>query len=172
MAMLLTVFFVIAVLVIILLVWFYQKNQNVRHPIVADVNFDQPNVQKSPIYLAISPKYAHQTDRLMAQFALYHPDYEMIVVNDNHDFDIVLGDAPKGAHATAFNYATIKQSNQPLTGYLLTDNESALVFRDFLLSSPAQDILIDENFDTIEPYRSLSHAYFDTKNTAITPQSP
>lgn len=171
-AMLLTVFFVIVVLVAVLLVWFYQENQKVDHPIMTKIDPVHSNAKKTPVYLAISPNHLHKTDRLITQFAMYHPDYEVVIATDDISADVALDGSFANKNLPSFNYAMLRQSSQPLTGYLLTDNASALLFRDFLLSSPAQDILIDENFDTIEPYRYLSHTYFDTNNTAIAPQSP
>lgn len=164
----LTILGITGALIFALLVWSYQKNIKADHPIMADITLRSSSTNKIPIYITISPNYTYKMDRLIAQFALYYPDYEVIIAPNNAALDVVLDDIPPTSNKTlpSFNYATLKQNSQVLTGYLLTDSKHTLLFRDFLLSSPAQDILIDDNIDTIEPYRYLSHDYFNA-NTPI-----
>lgn len=83
--------------------------------------------------------------------------------------DVILGD-PAVKALDAFDYAIVKPDTT-LIGYINGDNPASITFRDFLLSSTAQDLFVEDGLDTIEPYRDNNPAVIDgnTNNTSTQP---
>lgn len=153
------VFWLIFLLLLIVLVVFYQQNKTAGNPLFVQ-SLPHTAQDKTPLYVVIDPKRHKDSQALIDTFSEHRPDIELIIAKDipkdkNH---IILGDPPTEA-LTSFDYAL--KDEAVLVGYMSGDDTASLAFRDFLLSSVAQDMLINDGFDSIEPYRDLSD-YFAT----------
>lgn len=145
----------LAALLVLLLIFAYYDN-NASHPLFVQSHPHSPH-HKTPLYVFIDPTRHQDSQTLLQTFAEHRPDIEMTIANapDSHQETIViLGEVPNQSTWIAFDYAL--KNGQPLIGYIGGSDTASLAFRDFLLSSVAQDIFIATGFDSIEPYRNAS----------------
>ncbi|MBE0440639.1 MULTISPECIES: hypothetical protein [unclassified Psychrobacter] len=81
---------------------------------------------------------------------------ELNIVQDNTFND---ADKLEARTLNSFNYAV--KDNHTLEGVILTDNTTAIKFRNFLLSSTGQDILKSYDYDNIEGYKNSVDELFN-----------
>lgn len=167
-------FFMRAVLGVFLVVMglFFYKNWQAPHPLMvatapkADTpKTDTPHTP-SQATLIIDSDDAHlpYLHAISTHFHRHHPDIRLhIRPMKSHD-DTGLADFFFKTMDTASDNAVhfaIKEG-QTLTAHFNKENPAALAFRDFLLSSPAQDLLHAHGMTSIEPYRPMTDPFKPT----------
>lgn len=88
----------------------------------------------------------------MVQDGGLEEDTEALVTKDNN----------KTRELVSFSYAL--KEDQAVSGVVLTDNPTAVTFRNFLVSSTGQDILKHYNYDSIDGYKSNMDDLFNTSS--------
>lgn len=161
----------------------------------AAVNDALPNAQDTrhiTATLSIDDSKAHPLlAKLMARFGEHYPNITLTYrTGDTADIYLGAKTTTPPNDSTSFAYALMaspdliaNQSNSPsptqgiytqsmpvMVGTIANPSPAAWLFRDFLLSSIAQDIFVDEGLISIEPYRHFSHSLL--KNDTTAPSTP
>ena len=84
--------------------------------------------------------------------------------SDENAAELASKDINKSRNLASFSYALKKE--QAVDGVVLTDNPTAVTFRNFLLSSTGQDILKHYNYDSIDGYKSNMDDLFNTASVS------
>lgn len=161
------------ILGIALFVGFYYNSKN-NSPIFVAVQ-DSPITPNQTLTVFIDSD-RHKNSQTLIKTFNYHKPHIAVDVIDKTTYhkqlkttDVILGDPAVKALDT-FDYAIVKPDTT-LIGYINGDNPASITFRDFLLSSTAQDLFVEDGLDTIEPYRDNNPAVIDgnTNNTSTQP---
>lgn len=149
-------------------------NKRAGSPIFVATNTATPLTTTQSLTVYIDPVRHADSQLLLQKFKQHRPDIDLMIIDKISDStpDVVLGamdSARLGADKqfSSFDYA-IAKPDQTLIGYMNDDVPAGAAFRDFLLSSTAQDIFINSGLDSIEPYRNLSNDYFNAPSTLAT----
>lgn len=110
-----------------------------------------------------------QDQLLPLQLALDDAYSKLIKNNDNEDDRNTVEGAKKQEdntvpNLTSFSYAL--KDEQTVDGVVLTDNPTALTFRNFILSSVGQDILKRYDYDNIDGYKNSMEDLFNPTSRA------
>lgn len=137
--------------------WAYQNN-HVRQPVPVQISGTAQDGVAGVLKIYLHHQDFHALAPLIARFNARY-DRLTIQFSEQHHADIWLGKAGD----TAFYYA--KQKGVSLAGNLYHNHEHARLFRDFLLSSPAQDLLVQMGLESIEPYKEHSSELFSGQSS-------
>lgn len=103
--------------------------------------------------------HPQDTKDLLVAFGQHHPTIHIYPTQNHADADFVFGDISHYTPAQTpqfylepFYYAL--DNGKTVVAYANKHSLSAITFRDFMLSSIAQDIFIIQGFQSIEPYRN------------------
>lgn len=121
---------------------------------------------RTQMHLLFIPTDTPQEHLLLA-FQRHHPNIHVLPTNSSNNADLVFGNLDNYTpiqtptlYLEPFSYAFYNNTN--LTAYANRYSLPATTFRDFMLSSVAQDIFISQGLQSIEPYRETKDTYFDT----------
>lgn len=151
------------ILGIALVVGFYYNSKN-NSPIFVTIqdHLITPN-QTLTVYIDSD---RHKNSQTLIKTFNHHKPHIAVDVIDKTTYhkqlkttDVILGD-PAVKALDAFDYAIVKPDTT-LIGYINGDNPASITFRDFLLSSTAQDLFVEDGLETIEPYRDNNPAVID-----------
>lgn len=157
-----------------LVIGFYYNSKN-NSPIFVTIqdHLITPN-QTLTVYIDSDRHKNSQT--LIKTFNHHKPHIAVNVIDKNtyhkqlNTTDVILGD-PAVKALDAFDYAIVKPDTT-LIGYINGDNPASITFRDFLLSSTAQDLFVEDGLETIEPYRDNNPAVIDDSTPNNTSTQP
>lgn len=151
---------------------FFYKNWQAPHPLMVAITpkADTPKTDTphtpSQATLIIDSDDAHlpYLYAISAHFHRHHPDIRLHIRPMQAGSDATPADFFFGtvdAMPDSFvNFAT--QESKVLKAHFNKNSPTALTFRDFLLSSPAQDLLHAHGMTSIEPYRPMTDPFKPT----------